>query len=86
MTIVDLIGVVGTILNIWGNLLIAHKTSFGWWVRIACNLVWILHGAYASNSPVILNAVVFLGINCYGIWKWKKNPPPTHCKHCGEKI
>lgn len=71
-TPIDALGMVGTVLNVWGNLLLARQALNGWWVRIVCNVVWITHAIIRPDVSVLTNAIVFLWINAYGIWKWRK--------------
>lgn len=75
MTLVDVLGVIGFLLNVWGNLLLTRRSRNGWWVRISSNVLWLLHSAMLRDVsvPVALNALTFLGINVYGLWKWRSS-------------
>ena len=59
-------------LNVWGNLLLARKATSGWLLRIASIVLWGAYGLGAASWPNVANAVVFFGINVYGLRKWQR--------------
>lgn len=69
--IVNVLGFAAFLLNVWGNILLTRKSRNGWYVRIASILLWGAYGIGAASWPNVANAVVFLGINGYGLWKWR---------------
>ena len=72
MTWVDANGFLSFILNVAGNLMLAWKWPSGWIVRIVAIISWGIYGASIASNPIILNAVTFFCINCYGWVKWRR--------------
>jgi hypothetical protein len=72
VTWIDANGFLSFLLNVAGNLFLAWKWRSGWVVRIVAILSWGLYGVQIRSNPIILNAVTFFCINCYGWWKWRK--------------
>lgn len=72
MTWVDVVGFLAFLTNVAGNLLLASKTIWGWYVRIVSILLWLAYAYDTASMPLIANALTFFGINCYGLWKWKR--------------
>lgn len=72
VTPVDAFGFAAFASNVWGNILLARKSETGWWIRIVSILLWGAYGWAASSLPNLANAVVFLGINIYGLLKWRR--------------
>ncbi len=70
------IGYAAIVLNVAGNLLLAHKNMAGWAVRLLTNAAWIAYAVQVeSGEPMAVNHVLFMGINLYGLWKWTGKPP-----------
>jgi hypothetical protein len=69
----EIVGFAAMATNVAGNILITRKSWHGWWVRIISILLWGAYGISDTRWPVIANAVVFFGINCYGIWAWRRS-------------
>lgn len=70
---ITILSVLGAILSLGGNVLIAKKEKSGWIVWIAGNLAWIgvnLLGEF--NLPMVLMYVAYLGINIKGYIDWNK--------------
>lgn len=66
------VGYAAFVLNVGGNLLLAHKNTFGWLVRLVTNVVWVVYAVQIDDGgPMALNHIVFFGINIYGLFKWK---------------
>jgi hypothetical protein len=74
VNLVDLACYVAIGLNVWGNFALARKAAYGWWVRIACNLIWGVYGVALVSWPNIINSIIFFGINVYGIIVWRRKP------------
>lgn len=70
--LVEFIGILAFIANVWANLLIAHKHESGWTVRLVSNALWLAFGIGAMSLANILNSVTFAGINVYGLLHWRK--------------
>lgn len=71
-----LVGYLAFILNVIGNLLLAHKNIAGWIIRFVTNVTWIIYAIQIEDGePVVLNHLVFLAINSYGLVKWRSNGP-----------
>jgi hypothetical protein len=68
-----LFGWAAAILNVWGNLALTTKGIRGWIIRIACNLCWMPYGVYTRAWALIANHLLFVAINAYGWWKWRRD-------------
>jgi nicotinamide riboside transporter PnuC len=70
---IALIGYAAFGLNIVGNILLAHKSIFGWVVRLVTNVVWVAYAVQVDGGePMLLNHLTFFGINIYGWWNWRR--------------
>jgi hypothetical protein len=69
---IEAIGIAAFATNVWANILIARKSETGWVVRLVSNAFWLAFGIVAFSFANILNAVVFAGINVYGLLRWRK--------------
>lgn len=81
LTVVDIVGFAAFILNVAGNFMLIYKERFGWWgwaVRIVSIVCWFAYGVGDASWPNIANAVAFFGINCWGVWKWRKERVRTN--------
>lgn len=67
------LGWVAAALNVWGNLALTTKGLRGWLIRIACNLCWMPYGVYTRAWALLANHLLFVAINAYGWWKWKRD-------------
>ena len=72
MTLIDANGFLSFALNVAGNMFLAWKWRSGWLVRIVAIVSWGIYGVQLASKPIVLNAVTFFCINCYGWWKWRK--------------
>lgn len=70
--IVESVGIVAFLTNVWANILIAHKSERGWWIRLISNVFWLAFGLFAFSIANILNAVTFACINVYGLRRWQR--------------
>lgn len=68
----DIIGVLAFVLNVLGNLQLAYRSHYGWWTRLVAIVVWGVYAVVISNGPLLLNSLVFFGINSWGVWQWRK--------------
>lgn len=69
----NVLGWVAAGLNVWGNLALTTKGRAGWIIRIACNLCWMPYGVYTRAWALCANHLLFVAINCYGWWRWKRD-------------
>ncbi len=68
---VEWVGFAATATNLWGNWMLARLQKGGWWLRLLTNAIWIVYAFYAEQGlPVMVNHVLFLGINVSGWMKW----------------
>ena len=74
MTLVDANGYFSFLMNVAGNFMLTHKSRHGWLVRIVAIVSWGIYGIQLSSKPVMANAVTFFCVNCYGWWKWSRDP------------
>ena len=72
LTWLDANGFLSFILNVAGNMMLAWKWRSGWVVRIVAIVSWGIYGVQLASKPIMLNAVTFFCINCYGWWKWSR--------------
>lgn len=69
----NILGWVAAVLNVWGNLALTTKGLRGWIIRIACNLCWMPYGIYTRAWALCANHLLFVAINSYGWWKWRRD-------------
>jgi hypothetical protein len=72
-TVWSALGWVAAGLNICGNLALTTKGLRGWIIRIACNLCWLPYGIYTKAWALLANHLLFVAINAYGYWKWRRD-------------
>lgn len=70
--LIEAVGIVAFLTNVWANILIARKSETGWVVRLVSNAFWLAFGIAAFSVANILNAVTFAGINVYGLLRWRR--------------
>jgi NhaP-type Na+/H+ or K+/H+ antiporter len=91
--VVELIGIVGFVTNVWANLLIARKSERGWTVRLVCNAIWLTYSIFAFSIANGLNSIAFAAINVYGLRKWRRErraldelTKQNRCHGCGRYV
>ena len=67
----EYIGFVAFALNVAGNWLLTDKRPSGWAIRIASNVAQLAYAMCMGSQYLLLNSVMFGGINVRGWWKWK---------------
>lgn len=82
MNFYESMGWFALILNIWGNLALAKKSTLGWLIRLACNIAFIIYSTAFSVWPLLVNHIIFAGINIYGWFLWRKD---IYICLCGRK-
>ena len=82
MTFYESMGWVALALNVWGNIALAKKSIPGWLIRLACNVAFVIYSAAFSIWPLLINHIIFAGVNIYGWFEWTKN---TYVCKCGRK-
>lgn len=76
--LIEATGYFATALNVAGNLMLAKMSIRGWIVRMVTNVVYIVYALQISQGlPVVANHVLFLGINAYGLWQWRRQAKLT---------
>ena len=82
----SVLGWVAAALNVLGNLMLTTKGKKGWIVRIVCNVTWMPYGLYTRAWALIANHMLFVVINAYGWWKWRRDElreaAKTQCPKC----
>ena len=73
MNYIEIVGWIALSLNIWGNLALTKKSSKGWLIRLACNFAWIVYSLAFSVWPLLINHIIFAGINIYGWKQWNNS-------------
>ncbi len=76
--LIEAIGIVAFLTNVWANLLIARKSESGWAIRLVSNAWWLAFGIAAASVANILNAITFAGINVYGLVRWRRERIELH--------
>ncbi len=69
---IEAIGWLALALNLWGNLALARKSTRGWIIRLACNVTWIIYSSVFEVWPLLVNHILFSGVNVYGFIQWRK--------------
>jgi hypothetical protein len=70
--ILDALGWLAFVLNVWGNLALTSKGVSGWIIRLACNVCWVPYAIATGAWALLANHLLFMGINAYGWWKWTR--------------
>ena len=70
--LIEAVGIVAFLTNVWANILIARKSEAGWIVRLVSNAFWLAFGIAALSLANILNSVTFAAINVYGLRRWRR--------------
>lgn len=82
--LIELVGVLGFVTNVWANILLARKSETGWAIRLIANVLWLAFGIAAFSFANILSSVVFAGINVYGWRRWRRERLSSiACEACG---
>jgi len=72
MSTVEIIGWTGTMCQVCGLLLSAHKKIACWSIWILSNIFLITYSIMLDLRPILILNIVFIGFNLYGWYKWKK--------------
>lgn len=67
--------IVQTLIPIFGiipSLLIADKNKWGWIVGLVSQPLWLITAINNKQMGSFTMTVVYIAINCYGIYKWFK--------------
>ena len=71
--IVLILSILGSVLSLGGNILIARKKRIGWLTWIAGNLAWILVNFLGTmNVPMVLMYVAYFVTNVIGYKEWQR--------------
>ena len=69
---VEAIGYLAFAMNVAGNLMLARLNAFGWLVRLATNIAWIVYAVQVpGGGPMWANHAAFFAINLYGWRRWQ---------------
>ena len=82
MTFYESMGWFALALNVWGNIALAKKSTPGWLIRLACNAAFVVYSAAFLIWPLLVNHIIFAGVNIYGWIEWTRN---TYTCECGRK-
>ncbi len=82
---IEVVGFAAFATNVAGNLMLAGKSARGWVVRLVSIVLWFIYAANTSSPALVANAVTFFAINCYGLWKWKREAAAGICGGCGQR-
>jgi nicotinamide riboside transporter PnuC len=70
--IIEAIGVLGFLTNVWANILLARKHESGWLIRLVANALWLVFSIAAMSFANLLSSGVFAVINIYGWRRWRR--------------
>lgn len=76
ITFIEIVGFAAFLTNVAGNLMLVWQTAFGWYgwaMRILAIVLWFAYAFDTADLPLIANAVTFFCINCWGVWKWRRD-------------
>lgn len=77
MDLTNLLGHLGYICIVIGMIFLARKSAMGWLFRMAGDLLWTIIGVMLSMSSIWFWCSVFLVLDAYGYWHWKKKQKIT---------
>ena len=67
------LSILGSVLSLGGNILIARKKRIGWLTWIGGNLAWILVNFLGTmNVPMVLMYVAYFVTNVIGYREWQR--------------
>lgn len=65
------LSIVGCVLSLLGNILIALKKKSGWIAWILGNIAWILYNILGDmNIPMVIMYAVYFVLNVFAFVKW----------------
>jgi nicotinamide riboside transporter PnuC len=82
----ELMGWLALILNIWGNFALTQKSIKGWLIRLACNVAFIIYSYAFGVWPLLVNHVIFAGVNIFGWLEWSKDIYKCSCGRQYENV
>ena len=72
------LSILGSVLSLGGNILIAHKKRIGWVTWIIGDAAWILVNFLgAMNVPMVLMYLAYFATNVVGYMQWGKDGHET---------
>ena len=60
------------IINVSAVYLNIHKNKWCWIFGFICSLMWVVYGIFTHQPPIHLMNTIFMGMNIYGMFKWKQ--------------
>jgi hypothetical protein len=73
----DMLGHVGYAFLFLGMILLARQHMLGWLFRLSGEAIWVVIGIGLSLTSVWFWGSIFMCIDAYGYWKWRKNEQTT---------
>jgi len=70
--ILDTIGHIGYALILVGMIFINKKSSWGWFIRLWGEILWMGIGIYTGFSSMWIWGIVFCAMDIWGYFKWRK--------------
>jgi nicotinamide riboside transporter PnuC len=64
--------IVALLFTLSGTVLNSRKNIWGFYIWIIANLMWLIITWSISDASLTIQYLVFLILNFYGIWQWKK--------------
>lgn len=66
-----MIDTLAMIFTLAGAGLLARKNILGWPVSSVGNILWLVFAILTKQYPLLILNAVFIGLNCYGLAKWR---------------
>lgn len=63
---------VAFILSLIGAILMVLKSRTSWYYFLGANVFWIVYALNPLQMPLILESLMFMVVNFYGLKYWKK--------------
>ena len=73
MSKIDILGHIATLWLVTGTSMLSMKNRLGWLVRAVGQVLWILIGAIMGMTSIWIWGLVFVAMDIWGYFKWKKN-------------
>lgn len=70
---IEVIGIVGYVMQFVARYLHAHKRTSGWTVALAGNALVLSYALWVESYAQIFGVSGFILVNIYGLWRWRRD-------------